>query len=88
MILGIVTCSGDAYLRGKVEPSNDGLTYLMIADDGNGTCKSVLLDGKVWPYKTGEVGKVSPGIHKIDCNGIIEFDIPEGVVFKFDYWGP
>ncbi len=88
LILSLTACSGDGYLRGEVEFSKDGLTYFLIADDENGTCTSVLLDGKLWPYKTGEKGRVEPGSHEIDCNGIIVFDIPEEVIFKFDYWGP
>lgn len=89
LLFFMAACTPDSHLRGEVESSNDGLTYFMVADDANGTCTSVLLDGKPWPYKTGEKGKVRSGTHEIDCNGaVIGFEIPEGMVFKFDYWGP
>jgi len=43
---------------------------------------------KIWSHSIGEAGLITPGHHKIQCGGWIEFDIPEGVVFHFDYWGP
>jgi hypothetical protein len=78
----------DGHLRGSVAPSADGGTYLAVVDDNGGACGPLLLDGKPWPYKIGELGQVAPGRHQIDCGGEIGFDIPEGVVFKFNYWGP
>jgi len=78
----------DGYLRGSVTPSSDGKTYLAVVDDNGGACGPLLLDGKRWPYKIGELGPVLPGRHRIECGGWIDFDIPQGVVFKFDYWGP
>jgi hypothetical protein len=83
----LVGCSDD-HLRGTVVPSEDGKTYLAVIDDNGGNCGPMLLDGKPWPHKIGEPGLVSPGRHRIECGGWIEFDIPKGVVFKFDYWGP
>ncbi|MEM7400965.1 MAG: hypothetical protein AAF304_03335 [Pseudomonadota bacterium] len=88
LILFLIACSRDVYLRGEVETSDDGLTYFSLVDDNGGSCKSVLLDGRPWPHKIGERGRVEPGAHEIDCNGVIGFDIPKGVIFKFDYWGP
>jgi hypothetical protein len=83
----LVGCSnGD--LRGSVSQSSDGGTYLAVVDANGGACGPLLLDGKPWPYKVGETGPVSPGRHRIECGSLIEFDIPQGVVFKFDYWGP
>lgn len=76
------------YLRGSVAPSKDGGTYLAVVDDNGGACGPLLLDGKPWPYKIGELGPVTPGRHRIQCGGQIEFDIPQAVVFQFDYWGP
>lgn len=78
----------DGYLRGSVAPSKDGRTYLVVADDNGGACGPLLLDGKPWPYKINQPGLVSSGRHRIECGGWIEFDIPQGVVFRFDYWGP
>jgi hypothetical protein len=77
----------DGHLRGPVAPSADGGTYLAIVDGNAGACGPLLLDGKPWPYKVGEPGPVAPGRHLIDCGGEIGFDIPQGIVFKFDYWG-
>jgi len=78
----------DGYLRGSVAPSNDGKTYLAVVDDNGGNCGPIIVDGKTWSYKINELGVISPGRHKIECGGWIEFDIPQGVVFSFDYWGP
>ena len=84
----VLTACDDGHLRGSVTASADGGTYLVVADDNGGSCGSPLLDGKPWPHKLGERGFVSPGRHRIECGGWIEFDVPQGVVFKFDYWGP
>ncbi|WP_374012754.1 hypothetical protein [Pseudoxanthomonas koreensis] len=78
----------NGHLRGSVVASHDGGTYLAVVDDNGGACGPLLLDGKPWPYKIGEPGRVPPGRHRIECGGRIEFDIPQGVIFKFDYWGP
>jgi len=85
--LALAGCD-DGHLRGSVASSNDGGTYLVVADDNGGACGPLSLDGKPWPHAIGERGRVSPGRHRIECGGSIEFDIPEGVVFTFDYWGP
>lgn len=85
--LSVVACS-DGYLRGSVEKSNDGKTYLSVVDDNGGKCGPIIIDGKIWPYKIGEAGAISPGHHKIECGGWVEFEIPSGVIFHFDYWGP
>lgn len=79
---------GDGHLRGSVEPSADGKTYLSVIDDNGGMCGPIKVDGKVWPHSIGKVGEISPGVHTIECGGEIEFEIPPGVVFQFDYWGP
>ena len=71
-----------------MEPSADGRSYLVVADDNGGECGPIKVDGQVWPHKIGEQGQVSPGQHKIECGGWVVFDIPTGVVFSFDYWGP
>lgn len=78
----------DGYLRGAVEPSKDGRTYFALADYYEGACGQVLLDGERWQHPLGEVAPISPGKHTINCGGEISFEIPPGVVFRFDYWGP
>ena len=89
MVIALIVsgCSGDRYLRGSVEDSEDGRTYLMIVDDNGGFCE-IYIDDKPWPHEIGEAGVIEPGQHKISCGGDLWFEIPEGKVFKFDYWGP
>jgi hypothetical protein len=82
---GFMACD-DGHLRGSVEPSNDGETYLVIAEGNN--CDQILIDGIQWPHAIGESGALVPGDHVIDCNGEIAFAIPAGTTFTFDYWGP
>ena len=80
--------STGGYLRGSVKKSIDGKTYLNVIDDNGGGCGPMIVDGKLWPYKINEKGLISPGVHTIKCGGEIGFEIPPGVVFSFDYWGP
>lgn len=75
-------------LRGTISPSPDGKTYLAVVDDNGGGCSAILVDGAVWPHSIGEAAQIAPGDHKIECDGEIGFTIPEGSVFRFDYWGP
>lgn len=84
-ILASTACGGN-YLRGSVEPSPDGKTYLVVAEGNN--CSQITIDGAVWPHAIGQLGAVTPGKHIIDCNGEIGFSIPAGKIFKFNYWGP
>jgi hypothetical protein len=75
-------------LRGSSKPSDDGKTYLVVADDNGGHCE-LTLDGKAWPHAKGQPGRVQSGHHSLSsCGAEIGFDIPEGVVYTFDYWGP
>ena len=83
----IVSCS-DGYLRGYIEPSKDGKTYLVVVDDNGGHCGPLKVDGKVWKHKINEAGVVAAGEHTIECGGKIEFVIPKNVIFYFNYWGP
>lgn len=83
----LLSCSSD-YLRGYVEPSKDGKTYLVVADNNGGYCGPLKVDGKKWIYKINQAGEISPGVHTIECGGKIEFEIPEKVTFYFNYWGP
>ena len=87
LLVALAECN-DGYLRGSVAPSQDGKTYLAVVEDNGAGCGPIIVHGKLWPYKVGESGPISPGRHKIECGGWIEFDIPQGVVFSFDYWGP
>jgi len=87
-VCAFITGCGDGYLRGAVEPSPDGKTYLAVIDDNGGGCGPIKIDGKIWDHPIGQPGKISPGTHVIECGGKIEFAVPVGVIFKFDYWGP
>lgn len=78
----------DGHLRGSASPSKDGKTYLAVVDNNGGKCGPLLVDGQAWNFKIGEPGPIAPGVHTIDCGGTIEFEVPAGVVFSFDYWGP
>jgi hypothetical protein len=74
--------------RGWWEHSPDSKTYLVIDDDNKTACGQVEVDGKPWPHAIHQRGAIEPGPHTIRCGGVIEFEIPTGVVFHFDYWGP
>lgn len=75
-------------LRGSIMASADGKTYLAIVDDNGGHCGPIKVDGRTWMHRIGEVAPISPGTHTITCGTEIKFDIPRGVTFRFDYWGP
>lgn len=83
----IAACS-ERPLRGTADPSPDGNTYLAILDDNGGGCGPVKVDGRPWSHGIGEVAPIEPGKHTIECGGYITVEIPHGVVFRFDYWGP
>jgi hypothetical protein len=83
----LAACS-ERPLRGSADPSADGKTYLAIVDDNGGGCGPVKVDGQVWSHRVGEMAPIEPGKHTIECGGSIAFEIPHGVVFRFDYWGP
>jgi hypothetical protein len=84
------------HLRGTVSPASDGETYLAIDDDNGGACGDLIVDGAIWPHPVEHPALIEPGIHAIDCGELeyfdpsnsITFEIPRGVVFRFDYWGP
>ena len=90
LAVALVSCASCEHstLRGTFAATQDHKTYLAIVDDNGGHCGPIKVDGKVWPYAIGQAGQVEPGTHTIWCGGTIQFDIPEGVVFKFNYWGP
>jgi hypothetical protein len=83
-----LTACDDGHLRGSVVPSSDGKTYLSVVDDNGGECGPLTVDGQPWTYPIGQPGPIQSGRHKISCGTEIEFIIPSGVVFSFDYWGP
>lgn len=88
-----VLCSGcDDDLRGSSAPSTDGASYFVVADDNGGGCGPILVDGRRWPHAIGERGRIAAGRHRIACGttsgGDMAVDVPEGVVYTFDYWGP
>lgn len=85
LALALSAC-GDSHLRGSTKNSDDGKTYLRFVQS-NG-CAQMTVDGKIWRHGLGEVGEIEAGMHTVDCNGQIQFVIPKGVVFSFDYWGP
>lgn len=88
IVLALLGCSDDGYLRGDVSTSDDGNTYLSIIDDNGGGCGPIYVDGKVWPHPIGVAAPIQPGKHTISCGGEVTIEIPAGVVFAFDYWGP
>jgi len=84
----LLAACDESNLRGKWSKSADGKTYLAVVDDNGGGCGPIIVDGKRWPYKIGVPGPVAPGRHTIECGGSMAFDIPVGVTFQFNYWGP
>jgi hypothetical protein len=86
-LLSFTACRGGD-IRGSARPSSDGNTYLVVADDNGGACP-LKLDGKVWPHAKGETGRIQSGKHTLSsCGADINFEVPKGVVYTFDYWGP
>jgi hypothetical protein len=90
--LALTACDPGS-LRGSIEASEDGGTYLVIADDNGGGCDAIKVDGKVWPLALERAGSISPGPHVVECSAEnaaagVPIVIPEGMVFTFDYWGP
>jgi hypothetical protein len=92
VVLSLAACEPNS-LRGSIEPSEDGGTYLVIAADNGGICDAIKVDGKVWPLALERAGPVSPGPHVVECSAEnaaagIPIVIPEGMVFTFEDWYP
>jgi len=85
-IASLACVSGNT--RGWWEQSPDGKTYLVIEDDNKTACSRIEIDGKTWNHSVHERGSIKPGIHTIRCGGEMKFEVPAGVIFHFDYWGP
>ena len=89
MLVAVVTaCPGNHDLRGTSQPSADGGTYLIVADDNGGKCGPLLLDGVAWEYGINRSGPVKPGLHHLSCGTQVEFTIDSGTTFRLTYWGP
>ncbi len=78
----------DGDLRGSSVASEDGQTYLIIADDNGGKCGPMLVDGKPWTHAIGERGRIDAGAHVMECGAEIPIELAVGTVYTFDYWGP
>jgi hypothetical protein len=52
-------------LRGHSAVSEDGQTYLVVAEAPG--CATLLVDGKRWPHKFGARGIVRRGVRRIAC---------------------
>lgn len=95
IVLVAVTATGcDARsLRGSMAASEDGGSYLVIADDNGGGCDAIKVDGSLWGYALERAGPVAPGTHVLECSvgnsaAGISIIVPDGMTFTFDYWGP
>lgn len=86
--LAILACS-HSELRGQWKQSEDGKTYLVIAESPG--CDHFRVNGKRWPHALGARGAVAPGVTRIGCldgSNEIRFEVKRGTTFRFDYWGP
>jgi hypothetical protein len=90
VLVALISGCDDGHLRGSIEQSEDGKTYFAVTDDNGGFCGYVKLDGTEWTHAVGELAEIEPGPHMLECGpgGKYAFDVPPGVVFRFDYWGP
>jgi hypothetical protein len=87
----IITGCGERDLRGRIERSKDGRTYLVVADDNGAQCGPMFVDRLQWPQPIGVAGPIAPGDHFIACGsggGATGFHIDAGKTYYFDYWGP
>lgn len=76
-------------LRGKSKRSEDGRTYLVVAESPG--CTTFHVDGKPWFHALHAKGPIAPGLHRIACaddTAEVQFEVEKGTTFRFDYWGP
>ena len=88
LVLFCVIGCDNRHLRGKIEESTDGFTYLVILDNNGGVCGPIFVNGKNWKHEIGQKGKIEAGEVQIECGGKLSIYVEEGTVFYFDYWGP
>jgi hypothetical protein len=94
VVVAVILAGCDARsLRGSMSASDDGSTYLVIADDNGGGCDAIKVDGRVWGYALERAGPIAPGAHVVECSvgnsaAGISIVVPDGMIFRFDYWGP
>lgn len=88
LLCALLAACNSEHLRGSVTPSADGGTYLVFIDDNGGGCGPIIVNGQEWPYPIGTAGPVKPGRVTVECGGQLSFEVPEGVLFSFDYWEP
>ena len=86
-LLATVGCTS-RQLRGRSTPSENGGTYLVIADDNGGRCGPLHVDGVPWPHAVGAPGAVRPGEHVVECGTKITIRVDSATTFRLDYWGP
>jgi hypothetical protein len=75
-------------LRGWWTATSDGKTYLVIEDRDGSEESRCTLDGQPWTYRDGQRGEIKPGVHELRCHMKVGFNVPSGVEYHFDYWGP
>jgi hypothetical protein len=88
LLLVVVGCTRRE-LRGQQVNSDDGKTYLVIAESPG--CATFRIDGRPWPHSLGSRGVVRAGTRRISCSdgsNEIQFEVKSGTTFRFDYWGP
>lgn len=92
-VLALVACDTRS-LRGRVETSRDGKTYLSIDDDNGGACP-IYVDGARWRHRIGQVAPITAGAHTVTfaCGSVQHgaqygIDVRRGTILHFDYWGP
>ena len=89
IVLLVPLACGKSELRGQWTRSEDGKTYLVIAESPG--CTSFRVDGKRWPHPLGSRGGIPAGVRRISCSdgsNEISFEVKLGTTFRFDYWGP
>ncbi|MBK7864036.1 MAG: hypothetical protein IPJ65_36615 [Archangiaceae bacterium] len=87
LLLVFLSCKRSEDLRGVEEKTPDGGTFLIVDDDGQGSCQ-LFLDGR--RVKAHQPREVSPGPHQLDCGdpkSTVTVTVHEGHTFHFTYWG-